>query len=342
MIYGISRLFRDSISKNTVNNYVKEQNKNIVRLDLVSNPLGPPKNILEFLKSINVDDLSNYPDRKLLWELKQRLAIQNNVNPENILVTAGADQAIEIVLTHVLNPGDKIGIQVPTFPRFEIVAKKLCNAEIKLFSSLENTPDSKIIMLCTPNNPTTEEIEECKLRETIKTNQDKLFVIDAVFSDFGTWNPSKLVKEFRNVIIIKSFSKSFGIPGARIGFIVSNNEIISILKQGISPFLVSTISQKIAIQCLDELEHIEKTKEFIDKEFKNIISELGINAIRKSNVPFFIFKLQDSIKIKRKLKEKGISVITEKHFNSSEKFIRVAIGERWQNNLFIKTIKEIL
>jgi histidinol-phosphate/aromatic aminotransferase/cobyric acid decarboxylase-like protein len=338
----ISNIFKKSLTKDSVKNYATNKTNGLIRLDLVSNPIGPPIEVMDFIQNISIKDISEYSNPQIDWELKTRLAQLNHVNQNQILITSGADQAIEIVLTHVINKDDNVGILIPSFPRFEIVANKLCGAKISFFSDINSIPKSKIIILCTPNSPTTHEIPKDLLIRTIQNNQNKLFIIDAVFCDFGSWDPSILLQEFGNLIILKSFSKSHGIAGARVGFIIANEKIISLLAQGISPFLVSNISKMITIKAIDNTNHIKKSISFVNEEFNKIKHNLGKNAIRNSNVPFFMLKVKNSIDAKKKLLKKGISIITEEHFRGLEKnTLRVKIGKPWENDMFIKIIKTL-
>ncbi len=342
MIYAINKLFKESLQKETVKNYIEDKEKIRIRLDVVSNPLGASKKVMDFLHHVSLEDISKYPDLSLSWELKERIALANKVRSKNILLTAGADHAIEVVLTHILSPKEKIGIHIPTFPRFEIVAKKLCNAEIIFFTNLASIPNAKVIMLCSPNNPTTEEIPKQILTGLLKQHKNKLFVIDAVFSDFGTWNPAELIEEFENLIVIKSFSKSFGIPGARVGSVAAQEPIIHLLTQGISPFFVSALSQKIASLSLEDKEHIEFTKIFLEKEFIKLKAVFENKLTRKANVPFFLMKVKNSGHAKESLEKQGIAVITEAHFRGLEKnILRVKIGNSWENDFFIECIKSM-
>ena len=339
MIHPIDSLFKQSLGNQTVENYIKNIEGTRVRLDVVSNPLGAPKKVMSFIHNTSLNDISEYSNPNVSWELKQRIARLNNVNIDQIMVTAGADHAIEAIFTHTLFPKDVLGILIPTFPRFEIVASKLCGASIRFFRDLNKIPKAKIIVLCSPNNPTTDEISKSKLIKTLKDNPDKLFVLDAVFSEFGTWNPSRLIQEFNNLIVIKSMSKSFGIPGARVGFIIANERLIKTIQKGVSPFMVPRVSQIIALQALSDEIHVKNSIKHIKNEFKKIRTVLGNSTIRNSNVPFFLLKVKDSKKVEEKLKKIGISVIREIHFRGLEEdTLRIKIGKSWENSFLIESI----
>lgn len=311
-----------------------------IKLDLTTNPLGFPPRVLASLGACP-SDLDHYNEPPELPELKKAVATHSGVQEDQIMITAGADQAIELALAHIVECRTQVGILAPTFPRFEIVARRLCDAETILFKNLEKLPPGcQTVVLCTPNNPTTEEIGKTDLEKVISENQEKTFVIDAVFDDFGTQKVSDLINEFENVIVIKSVSKSFGLPGIRIGWVESRTENIDLLREGVSPFRVPFVCQKIAAEALKDSTHISKTIEFLSQEFAKIKRAFGGRAIRKSNVPFFLFLVKNAPEVKEWLLRKGIKVVDSSSFKGADsEFLRIMIGTREQNKRVIEDLK---
>ena len=263
----------------------------VIHLDLTSNSLGFPKAVSRRFKLELLEGMEKYPLTPELSELKLAIATKSRLHESQILLTSGADQGIEISLTHLLKPGNRIGILVPTFPRFQIVAETLCGAKVQHFLSLTNIPtECKVVALCTPNNPTTEELNQEELRAIIMANSSIWFLIDAVFADFGSWDPASFIKNLPNVIVLKSLSKSFGLSGLRVGWIESQKQNIQELRKGISPFRVPLICQKLALGALTDHKHILNSIKFFSEEFDWIQKKLTDNVFRKSNVPFFYLK----------------------------------------------------
>lgn len=310
-----------------------------IKLDLTINPIGCP----DILDALCKAELTRYPEPAELPELVQMLAKRSNLQPGQIMLTAGADQAIEILLTHLLERHVRLGILVPTFPRFEIVAKTICDAEIVHFRSLQELPrNCQVIFLCTPNNPTTEELDMGELEQAIGAHPEITFLIDAVFEDFGSYSVSPLIR-FSNVAVIKSLSKSFGLPGLRVGWIESQQENIKMLHQGISPFRVPLLCQRIVLQAMSEKEHIQRTITFLSQEFAKIKEEFGACVIRKSNVPFFVFFTEKPVEARIKLLEQGISVVDSTCFPGAvQGFLRIAIGTEAQNTELVAVLKKLI
>jgi histidinol-phosphate aminotransferase len=321
----------------------RKQNARI-RLDLTTNPLGFPKRLLAFMHSHAALDFESYNGPPELPELKRALARRSGLRSEEIMITAGADQAIEIALTHLLDPGDKLGIHVPAFPRFEIVGRKICDADVRFFRSLHEIPEGcRAVCLCTPSNPTTKELDPAPLEVAVEDNPKTFFIIDAVFSDFGRNGVSQLVKKFGNVAVLKSFSKSFGLPGLRVGWLESGGGNIKVFREGASPFRVPGICQRLALEALKDRKHVAKTVEYLAAEFNKIKQELGAKAVRESDVPFFLFltdqpeKAADTL-----LKRHGISVVCSSSFSGADRgFLRMAIGKKEENRALLEALKAL-
>lgn len=335
-------MFKKSICGNGCPENYAQRNRHApqIALDLTSNPLGCPKGAARVAARMDAEAMLNYPRPPEMPELLAEIAKRSGIGKDEVMVTAGADQAIEIVLTHLLDEGDALGVLAPTFPRFEIVGRALCGAKIRLFHGMEELPKNcKAVCVCTPNNPTTDEIGMEKLADAIRSNPKTFFVVDSVFAEFGRQKASVLVKKFHNVAVLKSVSKSFGLPGLRVGWIESQKGNIEKFKIGATPFRVPVLSQKIALAALADRAHIMKTKKFLAREFRKISFALGERVCRKSDVPFFVFWTDGPKKARLFLLKMGIGVVDSASFSGEKKgFLRIAIGSRKQNEMVGKTL----
>ncbi len=175
-----------------------------------------------------------------------------------------------------------------------------------------------------------------------KKTQRRGFFIDGVFAEFSTQNVSSLIAEFDNVIVIKSLSKVFGLPGLRVGWIESQKQNLGILRHGISPFRVPLVCQEIALAALRDTDHAARTLRFLSTEFNKIQQALGKNAVRKSNVPFFLFLTEHPQDTRQELVAKGISVVDSTSFSGAEQgFLRIAIGTAAQNKELVRALRQI-
>ncbi|MBS3142836.1 histidinol-phosphate aminotransferase family protein [Candidatus Woesearchaeota archaeon] len=331
--------FRSSLHREGgVANYAHMAKKARIQLDLTTNPLGCPDAAWRALMVVQAPEISQYAPS--LEEVRMRLARRSGLRTEEILLTAGADQAIEIVLDHLLDPGDVIGIHVPTFPRFEIVAASICDAKVTCFSDLARVPECKAVVFCTPNNPTTLEIPLQDIRSIAHAHPEIWIIVDSVFAEFGSQDVSALVRDFENAIVLKSLSKSFGLAGLRIGWIEARQETLVMLQEGISPFRVPIVCQRAALAALNDPGHILRTLEFLDKQFVLIKSAVGDSVVRTSNVPFYLFMTDEPVRAREWLLGKDISVVDSTAFKgSSHGFLRIMIGTAAENQEVIDALK---
>ncbi len=332
--------FRQCVQKGKQSKTYADAVRGEVKLDLSINTFAR-KIVDERVLKLSAADIVEYPDPTELPVLKELVARQEAVTPEEVMFTTGADRAIEIVLTRILSAGERVAINIPTFPFFEVVARSVCDARTLFFEALDRIPSAKMVVLCSPNNPTTQELSEETVRRILEENPDTMIVLDAVFADFGTWNPSRLVEEFSNLVVLRSFSK-VGFAGLRLGSIVSQQENIEYFKVGVSPFRVPVVTQRIALNVLQETTVLETGKRLLNKEFAFIRGELP-QAVRETNLPFFLLPTeQDSTVVREKLLGKGVSVVDGKNFRGlGDNFLRVMIGTREENKQFIQAFKQV-
>ena len=152
-----------------------------------------------------------------------------------------------------------------------------------------------------------------------------------------------MVGKFENVIVLKSLSKSFGLPGIRVGWIESQNGNIKVLREGVSPFRVPFVCQKIALEAMKDSEHITKTKDFLSKEFAKIKGEFNSKVVRESEVPFFLFEIENPQKAREWLFEQDISVVDSTSFKGTDNgFLRIMIGKEEENKILIEKLKQLL
>lgn len=312
-------------------------------LSLVSGPFIWAEEVARAFSAFDQSLLNSYPLPSQDPELIGLLADFENVSPDSIWLTPGADVAIESVLSHYLDSGSVFGIHTPNFPRFEIVASAISGVKVDSFDTLSRVDTShSLVSICTPNNPSTQELPEDELRKTITEHPGTLFCIDAVFDWYSSYPLTSLCQDFPNVIILKSFSK-IGLAGLRLGYVVSKPEIISELKMGMSPFSVPPLVQRIGLEVARSFHRIPELVAVLGEEFDNVAEALGGSVIRSSPVPFYLLRPNMvAVEAAKLLFEEGISVVDEAHCPSVPGgCLRVAIGESDQNRLLIEAVDRL-
>lgn len=325
-------------------------------LSLNINPFGVSKKVMKMLKELDDTKIYHYysENKKLIMLIADYV----KVNSENILIGDGCDGCLEMIAKTFIAKNDNVVIPIPTFHRYEFHTRLMggkCifvsmvnfsfNAEKVLKEAQKN--NAKLIFLCNPNNPTGIEIDKKEKIKLIK-NFSGIVVIDEALADITSINGSNLIKENDNLIVVRSFSKSFGLASLRIGYIVSNQNIINTIRKVSSPFKVNGIAQELAIEALQDKEHIKKSTDYLNEERDYLINALektGLSCTNSTTTNFLvnIEKLGIVKEVIKKLNQLGVMVTDASYFRvSEEKYIRVAISSKEENMFFIKTIKELL
>ena len=338
-----------------------------VKIDFSSNinPLGISRFVLKEIKK-NIKQISHvYPDPNCTL-LKKSIAeyIQYGIDQNWINIGNGATEIIHNFV-RCLSSKNSI-IPSPTFCEYELASKR-CKMKINyvpLSKKLQIEPDliiekvkensNSLIFLCNPNNPTglvnTEAIE--KILSSIHSSKT-ILLVDESFIDFLNNIEKKSmiskIKEFDNLAILRSMTKSYGLAGLRLGYLISNPKLIQQLKSYQITWNVNGIAQVAGIAALNDQEYICKTKKIIQKERDYMYNKINkkesyANALR-SEVNFFLIKLKNiesTIYQKIMLKFHGILVRDCSTFTGmSNDFIRVAVRTHKDNLMLLKAIYDI-
>ncbi len=329
-----------------------------IDLSLSENPLGCSPRVTMVLRSLNRNDFFDYPDPDSS-SLRKAISNRLNIDADSIFVANGSEMIIKMLPEAVLNKGDEVIIPQITFPMFRIATeingnKVVTSAMTKSFdidlSDIRNkiTPKTKLIFLCNPNNPTGRILKRKDILDFAQSVK-ALVVVDEANIEFGGESVVADTNSLRNLIVLRTFSKGFGLAGLRIGFCVANSFIINQLKKVAQPFPVSAISQKAAIIALNDVSFIRKTKGFMKKErdfLTKELSEKGFKVITSgaNNLLVSVNSLFDSsTAFVALLNKNGVSVVNGDCFGGlGDKFIRVSPRLRRVNRQFLEVIDKIL
>lgn len=259
-----------------------------LKLDANENIYGCANSIVSLIKNIPTDEISLYP---VYGNTIDKIAAKYNLNKNNILLTNGCDEALNIIVNTYLDCDDEILSYSPSFSMPSLYAK-ICGAKTRFVEYSEKyvfkkedfinniQAQTKIIYIATPNNPTGEIAKASTLEMLIKENKEILFILDCTYINFSYSAAFEdyidLAKKYDNVVVVKSFSKDYAIAGLRLGLVLANEKIINNLKKVISPYSVNAV----AIYCLNVLLNDEKRMEEI-KELNNEAKELLFTELKR-------------------------------------------------------------
>jgi threonine-phosphate decarboxylase len=325
------------------------------------NPLGFPRGVKTLLQKEG-HNIVRYPDPDSS-ELKRVISRMLDVDEKTILVGNGSTELIHLI-PRVFKPKCAL-IPAPTFSEYE---KSLFSLDCKLgyihlrekelFSLNINEminllPKINILYLCNPNNPTGVLLPKSKIKPLlVKADRvNVLVVIDEAFMDFtDRQSITSEASRRKNLIVIKSMTKFFGIPGLRLGYLIANPKIVGAMNRYKEPWTVNTLAQKAGIACFKDRNFLSRTKEFIDQERKHFFTQLQkIKGLKpfNSSTNYILIKLISkrlpSDKLYEKMARRGFLIRDCRSFRGlGNKFIRVAVKKRKENNLLIKNLKELL
>lgn len=327
--------------------------KGKLRLDFNENTIGCSPKVIEALKNISSEEISVYPEYS---KFREKLASYLNLKSPEIILTNGTDEAIKVVMDTYLDKNDEIIIPTPTFAIFSMYASVI-GTKIKtvLYNKDLSFPTEKvlecissktrIIVLVNPNNPTGTAIAENDILKIIEKARNSIILIDEAYYQYYGKTSKELIKKYDNVIITQTFSKAFGLAGLRLGYIISNKQIISNIKKVISPYSISSIALVAGSAALDDLDFVKKYVAKVKegkKYIENELNKLGIKTF-PSEANFLIANFGDKCDtIYEKLKEEGILVRNRTKYPLLKNCLRISIGTVEQSIELINKIKKIM
>lgn len=325
----------------------------MIKLDSNENQLDHILNISDIVKDI---DPRFYPD-VTISDLRSKLSHKYNVSINEVFCSNGSDNLIKVITFCLMSYKDEVLIPEVSFPTYEIAAKmKECfykliplkNYRIDLDATLNAISDkTKLIWISNPHNPTGtlltgEEVDSflSKVPEHIYVVLDEAYI---EYLNVDIYSGLDLYKKYKNVIILRTFSKAHGLAGARVGFGFAREEIVAKLSLGLGPFDVNSYAQKLAYYAVDDDKYVELTKVVNSKEmlkYENLCEELNLEFI-KSYTSFIMIKFGDiSDVVCEYLLSHNIYVKNGSKIGVPG-WVRISIGNSNQNDLTMKLIKNI-
>lgn len=302
-----------------------------------------------------ISDIREYPLGRI-ENLIKALSKKLNVSPSMIGIGNGSDQILDLLLVNFCSKKTRILTSEPTFGFFEERCKLYSIPTSKIPFSKDMTLDlddfisksknSDLLYLDSPNNPTGFQFPKKDLEKLIK-NFDGLVIIDEAYVEFGDYSVLNMVKSQNNLIVVRTFSKEFGLAGLRLGYFVANKEITDVFMRIIQyPYPLNTIAIEAGILALEKSKIMTDAALLIKKERKRIIETLRkTNAFEvfdsKANFVLFDAKGADR-RIYTALVEQGISVRQLGKIGKHQGCLRVTVGTKEMNSKFLLAIRDLL
>ncbi len=293
-------------------------------------------------------------------DVRASLAEFYGVSPDNVVVGAGGEHIIELV-TKTFGRGHRVLTVTPSFPLFDKYANMYGRGveRVPLSEGFDlpvdeivraaKRGDVSLVMIDSPNNPTGRQFDEDKVRDLVeKLNERNVIVLlDEAYADFGRYSALPLVLEFSNLVILKTFSKSFGLAGLRIGAAIASKNLADKLLENLPPYAVDVVSQRALKAVIENHDYVAKKINELRRERSRVFSKLKeIDQIDvfPSDANFHMIRLKSmrSSEVCSALAVRGILVKDLTEVFGTEEYIRVTVGTPSMNDEFLATLKNIL
>lgn len=329
----------------------------VVKLASNENPLGLSPRVKEMLVR-NLDDLTLYPDGAA-FELKQALAGKLGVSPGQIVPGNGSNDVLDLIGLCFLDPSVSAVYSQYAFVVYPIMVQYLGAKAIEvparnwghdldaMLAAIRE--DTRIVFIANPNNPTGTWVGHAEMHRFLKqVREDVIVVLDEAYTEFDEGNDCvdslALLREFPNLIVVRTFSKAYGLAGLRVGFSVSSPQLANIINRVREPFNVNTLAQMAAVEVLKDAEYLQKSIEVNKagrKQLEDAFHAMDIEFI-PSRGNFICFDTrQDAVEVYQKLLAKGVIVRPVVPYGMP-RHLRVSIGLEHENAAFLKALVQVL
>ena len=321
------------------------------------NLLGPsPKAIAAIRKELSKIYL--YPEGPCTV-LRKALAKKFAISEKMVVISNGADNLILMIANAFVNEGEEVLMATPTFSVYtnatQIMGGKAIKVKLKDFThDLESmlkkvNRKTKLVFICNPNNPTGTTISQESFNYFLsKLPKHVIVVLDEAYGDFAedVFHPNGLdyIREKRQVIVLRTFSKVYGLAGLRIGYALGREDLVSCLYQVRDPFPVHRLAQVAVVAALNDEDHVIKSIQLVYEGKRYLYKELdkmGLSYVPSQANFIFIDFEKDSGEISQAFLREGIIIRPGKVWGYPTS-ARVTIGRMEDNQKFIKALKKIL
>ena len=343
---NLNKLIRPAVkamkSYSSARDEFESQDKDLVFLDANENPFP--------------NGLNRYPDPQQM-QLKNKLAALKGLRPSQILCGNGSDEVLDLIFRAFCEPNeDGIITLTPTYGMYAVLAnlngiQQQCvsltaDFQIDVPAVLNAIrPNSKLLFICSPNNPSGNVISRTAIKEILKAFKG-LVVIDEAYIDFtDTESWLEDLSEHPNLVVTQTLSKAYGLAGIRLGICYASEEIIAVLNKIKPPYNINSLTQKAAISAISQRENTkQQLKTILDqrteliKEFKKIA---WIEKLYPTDANFILIRVDNANLRYEQLKNKGIIVRNRTREDGCTNCLRITVGTAEENKRLINTLNTL-
>jgi histidinol-phosphate aminotransferase len=327
--------------------------QDIIKLASNENPLGPSDRVRAAMASA-VAQAHYYPDGGA-FHLRNALAEHLDLRQENIILGNGSNEIIEFIAHAFLQPGWEIITSANAFIAYRLIAdlfggKTIAIPDREYRFDLDAmlgaiTSRTRVLFIANPNNPTGTLVEQAAIdRFMSRVPNEVVVVFDEAYYEYLNDPPDtlKFVRQERNVIVLRTFSKIHGLASARLGYGMARPELIRVLQKTREPFNVNGLVQAGALAAINDLEHQRKVKQLTDEGrafLEQEIHGMGLPYV-ESVANFILVKVGDGNAVFNAMLREGVIVRALTGYPLSE-WIRISVGTMNQNRRCIAALRKV-
>lgn len=330
-----------------------------IKLDANESPFNMPlaarQKLADFV--LNNPELNLYPDTDSTG-LRKALGEHWSVDYSNIIVGTGSDQLIQVIANVFVGPGDKVLCPAPSFGMYGDSCIIAGGTPVKYFLEPENRYEysksaifeaydrerPKLIYICNPNNPTGNLMPRKDVLEVVRYCREAVVVVDEAYAEFCDTTVIPYINEYENLMILRTFSKAYGLAGIRCGYSIAGASLTRAVNLARAPYNIGSLSQLAAQLVLEEKEEIYKNIACLVAERDWLKAELakikGVD-VYNSHSNFILVRVDNCREVYNKLCEKGVFL---RIFGSSpllQNCLRITVGTHEQNTILLDELTTI-
>ena len=331
--------------------------KEAVKLASNENPLGPSPKAINAIKS-SLLQVNRYPDAQGFY-LKEKLSRKLGVEPDNLFLGNGSDEIIQLLAQAFLLPGEEVIIGDPTFSFYQMAVVAAGGKDIMVplkdfsydLSTIMDriTAETKLIFINTPLNPTGTIIAKADFEALLnRVPSDVILVIDEAYGEYATDTsyPNFLdyIGKGKRIIVLRTFSKIYGLAGLRIGYGIADADLVACLNKIRGPFNTNLLAQVAALAALDDEEHLKKSLATNRDGLTYLMSELHTMGIAylPTQANFFLMKIgENAQRVYEGLLKEGV-IVRVMTGRGLQHYLRVSVGLPAENKKFIRALTKVL